>query len=119
MVRNMEEENKFTAAEVDQMALHASQMAAEKHISHALLYLESRLSANRLKAGSLTDIRKRLDLIDEQKDATIKPMSFPMSNLADVQSTASGVNGPAGYDYDHHEDESYNGTDLGEDPYDL
>mgnify|MGYP003123860908 FL=1 len=115
----MEEENKFTNAEVAQMALHASQLAATKHISHALLYLESRLSSNRMKTGSLTDVGKRLDLIDEQKDATIKPMRFPMSNLANIQPTASGEFGPAGYDFDHHDAEDSDGADLDEDLYDL
>ena len=119
-IRNVEEESKFTTAEVNQMALHASQLASTKHISHALLYLESRLSENRLKTGSLTDLEKNLNLIDERKDATIRAVSnYPTSNLANVESIALGENGPAGYDFDHHDDESYSGTDLGEDPYDL
>ena len=118
-IRNMEEENLIPSAEIDQMVQRAAQTADEYNISNALMYLESALSTNVTKTGSLTDRDLRIRLISEAKDDTMYRVR--LNNLATSKPNAIGKHGalPDAYEIDHHDSGDYDSLDLGFDPYDL
>jgi hypothetical protein len=128
-IRNIEEEGLYSRTEVDDMANQAYQrhmlpsrngpQLSRYNMANGLLYLESRLSRNHTKQGSLTSKEIELRLINEAKDVTIRRRR--QTNMADVVPHATGPYGamPGSYDYDHHADADFDDSDLGYDPYET